>query len=346
MGRRSPRQTQGRSRASFSPPSSVAPWRSRRAIAIGLALALVAIGLAVSWSISSKEPANHLDQARKLLAAGLAGEAERALRAAIIVKADAPEPYRLLLEILRVEDRSLEADRLAWEAFDQVPPFDREAILRELTLIVLADLPDDLARKALTRWSTADPTDIEARVALLRRIAAMPQASDPDRPARLAELTELVANHPENLNAREALVSELADAGDPEQGRSILDAWPGLDDTRDARYWRLRGRWNLEYDHQPERAIQAFREVLNEQPHDWRTRYRLARALRQTGRVDESTTEGETVRRIREVLDPLTLTPRLEAALSHPDESSSRLELAEICNRAGLTRLAEAWKSL
>ena len=283
-----------------------------------------------------------------MLKSGKAGEAERVLRAAIDAGADTgdePEAFRLLLEILRVEDRALEADRLAWQAEARLKGAPA-AILRELTLTLLTDLPDDLARKALTRWSTADPDDVEARVALLRRIAAMPRASDSDRPASLAELADLVANHPDNLNAREAFISELADAGEPDRGRSALDAWPADADSRDVRYWRLRGRWDLEYDHQPARAVEAFRKVLAEQPHDWRTRYRLARALRQDGRIEESIAQAEKVRQVREVLDPLTLGPRLDAALGHVDQPASRLELAEICNRAGLARLAEAWKRL
>ena len=127
-------------------------------------------------------------------------------------------------------------------------------------------------------------------------------------------------------------------------GRAALDAWPGPESDRDARYWRLRGRWDLEYDHEPGRAVEAFRKVLADQPHDWRTRYRLARALRQEGRDKEASVEAESVQRTREVLDPLTLGPRLDSALGRLNDPSFRLELAEICKRAGLSRLADVWK--
>ena len=43
-------------------------------------------------------------------------------------------------------DLPLEAQRLGWQAFDAVAPASRQSILRELTLALLADLPDDLAR--------------------------------------------------------------------------------------------------------------------------------------------------------------------------------------------------------
>ena len=111
-------------------------------------------------------------------------------------------------------------------------------------------------------------------------------------------------------------------------------------------YWRLRGRWDLEYDHAPGRAVKAFRKVLVHQPHDWRTRYRLAGGVAQDGRAKEAAIEAEAVQRTREVLEPLTLGPRLDSALDRLDDPSARLELAEVCNRAGLSRLAEAWKGI
>ena len=83
---------------------------------------------------------------------------------------------------------------------------------------------------------------------------------------------------PGNAVIREALVIALADIGEPDRGRTFLDSWPKS--TRDARYWRLRGRWDLEYDHQYEAAVNAFRKALIDLPHDWKTRIRLARAYK------------------------------------------------------------------
>jgi thioredoxin-like negative regulator of GroEL len=131
------------------------------------------------------------------------------------------------------------------------------------------------------------------------------------------------------------LVSTLADAGDPDAGRAALEAWP--ETGRDARYWRLRGRWDLEYDHHPDRAEASFRRALTELPHDWKTRIRLARTLRSLGREPEARTEAATVARLRERLDPAALGPRL--ARGDP------ADLAELTAAAGLTRLAAAWRS-
>jgi hypothetical protein len=49
------------------------------------------------------------------------------------------------------------------------------------------------------------------------------------------------------------------------------------------------------------------------------------------------------VRRIREVMDPLVLGPRLHAAFDHLDDPKALNDLAALCNQAGLTRLSSAW---
>jgi predicted Zn-dependent protease len=289
--------------------------------------------------------ATHLGEARACLALGRAAQAERSLHRAIAADPAEPEPWRVLQKILRVEDRTLEAQRLGWEAYDRVRPGARRAILRELTLALLADLPDEPVRTMLQRWIDADAADVDARVALWQRIAAEPRAADPDRAMRLAALVALLADHPDHLGAREALVTALADAGEPERGRIVLAGWPGPESDRDARYWRLRGRWELEYDHRPDQAVAAFRNALAILPQDWRSWYRLARALRILGRDDQARQAAEAVGRIREVLDSMTLGPRLDAAFAHLDDPAALHDLAELSDRAGLTRLANAWRT-
>jgi tetratricopeptide (TPR) repeat protein len=284
-----------------------------------------------------------LGEARACLALGKAAQAEHSLRRAVAAEPAAAEPWRLLLEILRVEDRPLEAEHLGWEAYSQLTPAARPELLRELTLNLLADLPDDLARSVLQRWIEADPGDIDARVALWQRIASQPRSDDPDRPSLLSALTSLLSSHPDHIGTREALIAALADSGEPDRGRALLDDWPQA--AQDARYWRLRGRWNLEYDRRPEQAVTAFQKALAAFPQDWRTWYRLARALRMLGCDAEARRAAESVSRVRETLEPLALGPRLDTAFSHLDDPTALQELATLCNRAGLTRLAEAWRA-
>jgi tetratricopeptide (TPR) repeat protein len=294
--------------------------------------------------INSSDAANglsHLGEARAALALGRALQSEQALRRSVVADQEHLESWQLLLQILRVEDRTLDASRTGWEAYGSVRPESRAAVLKELTLGLLAELPDDDVRKALRRWTDADKNDLDARIALIERIALQPRAGDSDRETLLAELESMVAEHPDHIAARQALVTALADAGEPERGRAILGEWPAS--GRDSRYWRLRGRWDLEYDNRPAEAATAFRSALEEAPQDWRSWYRLARALRAIGRDEESRQAAETVSRIRGALDPLLLRPLLDESLGHLGDKASLEEIAGLCKRAGLARLGEAW---
>jgi thioredoxin-like negative regulator of GroEL len=287
--------------------------------------------------------ASLLGEARACLHLDRAAQALQALDRAIAARPAEPEPWLLKLGVLHVEDRIVEAQRIGWQAFNAVPPASRQEVLRAWTLALLADTPDDLARQTLQRWIAADPADDDARAALLARMATMPRPSDTDRTTRIATLTTILARNPQHVAAREALVAALADAGEPDRGRAVLEAWPAA--ARDARYLRLKGRWDLEYDHQPARAVAAFQRALAELPHDWKTHYRLARALKILGRLDDARAEAATVARLRETLAPDPLGQRLARAFSHLDDPQSRLDLAHLCAQVGLTRLADAWRS-
>jgi predicted Zn-dependent protease len=289
----------------------------------------------------------HLQEARAALALGYAAQAEAGLRRSIAAEPADPEPWKLLLEILRVEDRTIDAQEVVWESYDRIPGESRREVLRELTLAILADVPDDVVRDALKRWIDADPSDVDARVALSQRIAGQPRATDPDRRARLAELEELLAAHPGHLGVREALIASLADAGEPDRGRVLLDAWPGPPEARDRdpRYQRLRGRWDLEYDRRPTEAAAALEAAVKAVPQDWRSWYRLARAYRQLGREADARRAAEVVGRLREALEPSALGARLDDDIRHLDEPRALRDLSALAAQAGLTRLAEAWRA-
>jgi tetratricopeptide (TPR) repeat protein len=286
--------------------------------------------------------ATFLEEGRANLALGRAARGEEALRRATAADPSVARAWLLRLEILRVEDRWFDAAAVAREALAKVAPEDRAAVLRELTLAALSEIPDDLARDTLRKWIAADPDDVEAEAALTRRIGSDPRPDDPDRETRLARLEALVAARPDLPNPREALVAALADDGDVERGRAALDAWP--EPARDARYDRSRGRWDLEYDGEPARAVDAFRRVLEAAPHDWRSRYRLARALAALGRRDEAEREARAVARAREALDPMAAGRELDDAFSKVDRPGARGVIADACARVGLDDLARAWR--
>ncbi len=293
-------------------------------------------------AIAPNRPDAHLAEAHAALAAGRAAQAERALGRTSAMAPELAEPWLLRLEILRVEDRVAEAEILGWQAYEAVPASSRVDVLRALTLALLAQAPEGLARRTLSRWRDADPSDMDATAAMARLTAQSPRDGDPTRDDRIALLAHLLEAHPDHLGLREALILDLADAGEPDRGRKLLDAWPASD--RGARFDLLDGRWALEYDENPARAVAAFRTVLASQPQDWATRYRLARALAALGEDSAARAEADTVRRLRETLDPAQLGPRLDADVAKLDTPEARLDLAAIAGRIGLSRLENAWR--
>jgi thioredoxin-like negative regulator of GroEL len=282
-----------------------------------------------------------LAEARADLEIDRAADASRALERASTADPTRPEIWKARLDWLRVLDRPLEALQLARKAEETVKADEFRPILASATLAALAELPDDEARDRLNRWIKADPDDLDARVALLSRISNNPHLGDPDRASRIVELTAILDRKPEFLAAREALLLALADAGDPDRGRTILEAWP--EPGRDARYFRLKGRWTLDYDRKPDLAAKAYNRAVLELPHDWKSHYGLARAYRALGREPEARAEADAVARLRERLNPSTLAPRLTGDLSRLEDPRSLLDLASLSKSVGLTWLAEAW---
>jgi tetratricopeptide (TPR) repeat protein len=292
------------------------------------------------------DPASLRAEARAALAANRARQAETALTLACRDDPSHADAWRLRLRILRLEDRAVEARRVGAEALAAVPARSPSSasILREITLALLAQPPSDEARATLSAWVRADPSDLDALAALRRLMARDPRDGDPTRADRIAELEQTLAAAPGHVGVREALVLDLADAGRPDRGRALLDAWPD-GPARDARLDRLRGRFDLDFDAAPARALEALDRALITLPHDWHTRYLRARALRQVGRVDDARAEADRVARLRELLDPPRLGPRLEASLQSPDDPRVALDLADLCAAAGLTDLAAAWRA-
>jgi tetratricopeptide (TPR) repeat protein len=290
----------------------------------------------------SANAASYRAEARACLALGRAGQAEAALIRASTLDPGSPEPWLTRLEIARMEDRPLDAIAITEAATTVVPSSARRLFAQALTLALLAETPEELARETLRRWLTSDPGDLDALAALDRRRSFNPDPDDPPIGERIGRLEQILGEHPEHTGVREALVLALAEQGDSDRGRAVLDNWPAP--LRDARYERLAGRWALDYDKAPDQAVDHFRKALRDLPFDWKTHYRLARALQAAGQTEAARREAVEVSRLRERLDPVRLGRQLDKSMHHLDEPASRRSLAELCDAVGLERLASVWR--
>jgi thioredoxin-like negative regulator of GroEL len=303
---------------------------------------VVAGCLLVAVVASFSNRTSPLVEAQRALAEGRAGRAERALVRASLADPTDPMPWRLRLELLRLEDRRHEAAVVGREALDSVRGPGWREVLKALTLALLADVPEDTARAALQKFVTADPDDTQARVALLRLLAQASRPGDPGPAERAATLEDLVKRAPEDIGAREAWVEALLDIGEPARASGVLEQWPSA--ARDERYDRLAGRLALEHDRDPARAISSLERAVKGRPQDWGTRSLLARARRAAGDEEGARREAEAVARLREVLGPRALGKRLEADLMNLDDEDSRRDMADLCERVGLVDLALSWR--
>ena len=316
--------------------------RARLGVAAGLAIAALALGFAAfRWRDDNESASELRAEARRLLASDRAGQAEALLERAAALEPGHGEAWVLWLETMRAEDRVEDANRVGMSAMNSVLGNDRLAVLRSLTVALLTQAPDDQARTVLERWVRADPQDFQARTALLRRIAANPRGGDPDQAERIAQLRGLLVEHPDEPQIRAALVESLGDAGLVDEGESVLSEWPEA--RRDARYHRLRGRWDLDYRRDPARAVAEFRLAIEELPHDWRTRSQLSHALFDLKDKAGADREAREAARQRVILEPITLRRRLESDLKQLQRPESARDLAELCRSVGLTELAEDW---
>jgi len=257
------------------------------------------------------------------------------------------------LDRLRVEGRDAEAEAVAWEAYERLPPSGRPAILASLTLALLADVPRDAALERLNRRLEADPNDLDARLArLLRSAAPSPDlgAAQPRLAGAPASINEQIERleawletNPDHAGTRLALAELELERGRAAAARRTLEPLlksPPLYISADLD--RLIGRVHLK--NEPARAAAAFERALERRPHDWKTRALLARAYEALGLDQQAARESQLVEHQQELLAPQRLGPRLARALERLDNPEALGDLARLCDEAGLNRLARAWR--
>ncbi len=279
---------------------------------------------------------SRIAHAEAAIAVGRPGEAESALRPLLEARTPRPRAWTLMLDLLRIQERRDEALMLTRRGLDTVDLEHTPVLLRAGVQAVLTDVPDDQVRTTLRAWMAAEPDAPHAEIAYQRQIARRPRLDDPSAEDRADRLWDLVRAWPEFAPARIALVEALADAGRPLEARPVLEDWP--ETAASTGHQRIRGRWALEFEGAPGLAVEALEPVVDRVPHDWKSRYRLARALRLLGHTNRARIEARRVFLTRERLEPNELRPLLRQL----DDGMPVPDLAQRLRDVGLTRLAKA----
>jgi len=123
------------------------------------------------------------------------------------------------------------------------------------------------------------------------------------------------------------------------EAADVLDIALGKAQT--ASLYRLRGQIHMDDGHTAE-AISQFDRAVEKSPSDHQARFLLAQAYAVVGRKDDAKREFAHVEEIRKDLDRITSLSR--QAMDKPWDPGVRLELAEVCDRLGKSRLADMWR--
>lgn len=252
-----------------------------------------------------------------------------------------PDGWLLILDLARIFGSSDMMMENTNEILNHALVNRSTAVLLASTLGLLTDLEQLEVRARLNKWSANEQESPLAKAYLLLRYAENPLPEDPPRDLRIEQARILASRHPDSVAVLTALIETLFNGGYYQEATEVLDKWP-LEDRTGTAYHRLQGRRLQDVEGKHRDAVGEYEEALKFMPHDWKTRYRLARALAASGKIEESRKEARRMSEIRESLDPIHLGELLKAVL--PKGRSPEPErLVGLLRKIGLNPLADAW---
>lgn len=271
-------------------------------------------------------------------------QAERSWTRALALDPAVPEATWGLLELYYLQGRPADARRLALKQHAVEPdPGDRVKLLLEL-------VREDYKRivpAAVVQWFEPkvrqNPTDLHARVALGRGLVLDSKIDE-----GLALLRAAVADHPDDPDAWDALLSGLDDAGAPVEALAeALGRLPkGLADR--PRFARHLGRLAQER-RDWTKAVAHYRVAAADDPGDARLQYRFARALRNSGataEADRIDNRYQIAQAVAKDLKPLYELADAEKDLGTRPNPELYRRLGDLRERMGRRDEAAAWYRL
>ncbi|MBI1325040.1 tetratricopeptide repeat protein [bacterium] len=289
----------------------------------------------------SVTPDDLVREARCALMLDKPAKARRSLDAWLRTEREGTEGWQLSIEIRRALGDSDGVNEIMREMLRSDEARRSLALLSAATFGILTAMNAEESRERLQRWAKAEPDSPLAEAwALARRIEDSDLAG-PIGAESLEEVSALAQKWPNDPDVWRVYVESLFLQGDYEEVKRASNQWPA--EARNSIAWaRLEGRRALEVENDPERAIPHFRSVLERVPQDWRTHYRLARALAGAGRHEEAQAQARRTVEIRELMDPISLEKVLDATFTK-GKPPGPTKLIELLRRIGQTELAQAW---
>lgn len=253
-----------------------------------------------------------------------------------------PEGWQLCIELRRALGDADSVNRLVRESLRDTEARRSPGFLTVSTFGLLTVMDPVESRARLERWAKAEPDSPLARTWILQRSLEEIDATGQNGVETLQQARELARTWPGDAETRRVLVEALFVQGEYDEIRREMANWPE-DDSRDSTAWlRLEGRRRLEIENDPKSAIPFFESVVARMPQDWRSRYRLSRALAGANRVQEARKEATRTVEIRELLEPAGLERILKEAFPQgkpPNPEKLNILLRKIDH----VELAQAW---
>ncbi|WP_169975826.1 tetratricopeptide repeat protein [Tautonia rosea] len=271
------------------------------------------------------------------------GEAEAAWLDAIRLDPTVPEAGWSLLDLYYLQGREADGQRLALQLHEVEPdPHDRVQLLLELVRQDVMPLAPGAVVERFEPVVEQAPDDLHAVIALGLALVRDSRAQE-----GLALLRAEVQRRPEDVDAWDALLTGLDDAGELDLMAETIALLPSVlaESPRFARHRgrvaQERGDWNG--------AALFYRHAVEEAPEDLRLIYRLSRALRLSGdhaEADQLAAMLESAEQSKSEVPSLYDEANRLANLGDPQHAELFRRIAHQRERSGRLREALAWYRL
>lgn len=271
---------------------------------------------------------------------GRLDDAETSWNEAIRIDPKIPEAGWSLLELHYLEGRVEEARPLALRMHQNEPdPRDRAQYLLEL----LRQDAQPHAAGSVVQWLEPllqqNPNDLHAKLAMGRNLVRDGQV---DR--GLAMLKRIIEDHPSDPDVWDAWLTALDDSGQTDLLIPALDHVPRTfaDSPRFAKHQARAAQERADW----KAAVMGYRRALTEFPNDQKLKYRLARALRNSGETaeaDQLQHEHRAYQVATQEVRDLYEEANADKTLGVNPHSELYQRIADLRERMGLKEEALAW---